>query len=221
MRCPVLAVALILAGLLPAGAGEHKAPDGRIIFYLHGRIVEDQGAEAKSERFGPYQYRKIVEALGRDGARVISEVRPRNTNVKEYARQVVEEIQKLKADGTPPGKITVVGASKGAAIAVHVSHFLGDRDVRFVLLATCSEEVIEYMKKRAICPTGKILAIHDASDTIAGSCREILDICCQSVTGDKEIRLEMGVEHGLVYRPYEEWIAPTLDWSRDEAPDSR
>lgn len=220
MRLIVLASVLFLASLVPAGAADSGTPDGRVVLYLHGKIVEDQGAEAKSERFGPYEYRKIVEALGRDGARVISEIRPPNTKVEEYARKVVQQIEKLKADGTPSGKITVIGASKGAAMAVHVSHLLGDRDVRFVLLATCSEETIEYWKSRGICLTGKILAIHDASDTIAGSCREILDICGQSVTGEKEIRLEMGVRHGLVYRPYEEWVAPALEWSRRGAPDS-
>lgn len=56
----------------------------RFLFYLHGRIVEEQGAEAVSEQFGPYAYREILQAFSDRGFSVRSEVRE-NTDVHEYA----------------------------------------------------------------------------------------------------------------------------------------
>ena len=41
------------------------------VFYLHGRIVEDEGSRPVHERFGLYDYPAIVEALGADGATVV------------------------------------------------------------------------------------------------------------------------------------------------------
>jgi len=35
----------------------------RYIFYLHGRIVEVQGANALSQQYGKYEYDSIIQAL--------------------------------------------------------------------------------------------------------------------------------------------------------------
>jgi len=83
------------------------------IFYLHGRIVEEEGPRPVHERFGLYDYPAIVDALGANGALVVSEVRESGTKAHEYARTVVEDIEGMIANGTAPEDITVVGFSKG------------------------------------------------------------------------------------------------------------
>ena len=100
-------------------------------------IREDQGPDAESDRFGRYEYEAILKALGRDGHRVISEARKTKTNPWEYARKIVTEIEELKKTGLPSPKITVVGASKGAAIVVLISHLSKDANINYVLLAIC------------------------------------------------------------------------------------
>ena len=50
---------------------------------------------------------------------VISEQRPRNTDVEEYAGKVTGQITALLDAGVPAENITVLGASKGAAIAIY------------------------------------------------------------------------------------------------------
>jgi hypothetical protein len=200
--------AFLIAPTLPC-----QAEDARVIFYLHGKIIEDQGVDAESERFGRYEYEAILNALGRDGHRIISEVRKPNTNPWEYARQVVAEIERLEKAGLPPDKITVVGASKGAAITVLVSHLLKDQDINYVLLAICGPRMLEFYEENGICVTGRILSIFDTSDDLAGSCGALAQRCSAGIGLYKEIELGLGNGHGMVYRPYEEWVAPVLQWS--------
>ena len=101
------------------------------MFYLHGKIIEDQGLPAISPDYGEYEYIEILRALSQYNFVVISEQRAKNTNVESYARKIVREIKILLDSGVPAQNITVVGASKGAAIAVLVSHFLENHEVNF------------------------------------------------------------------------------------------
>jgi len=93
-------------------------PSKQYLFYIHGKIIEDQGIPAVSPDFGEYKYQEILESLAGHGFVVISEIRPKNTDDVEYARRVSGQVIKLIKAGVPAGQITVVGASKGAAIAV-------------------------------------------------------------------------------------------------------
>ncbi|MEJ2266970.1 MAG: hypothetical protein P8X95_26290, partial [Anaerolineales bacterium] len=48
-------------------------PAKRYLFYLHGRIIEDQGIPAISPDYGEYEYGAILEKLSAYGFVVISE----------------------------------------------------------------------------------------------------------------------------------------------------
>ena len=216
-------VGLIVTCLAHFGPAVGAEPEtagstGRIIFYLHGKIVEDQGLEATSERFGRYEYEAILKALRGGGYEVISEVRAARTNPWQYARKVASEITKLKEGGVPSQHITVVGASKGAAITVLVSDILEDPKINYVLLAICGQQMLEYWESNDICTTGRILSIYEASDELAQSCDVLAARCSSGVTRYQEIELGLGLGHGMVYRPYDEWVIPTLEWGKREQP---
>ena len=108
----------------PYGFPTQIDPGQRYLFYLHGKIIEDQGLPAISPEFGKYRYTEILQVLADNGFTVISEQRPKNADGWAYARKGARQIAELMQAGVPPGQITVVGASKGAAIAAGISNLV-------------------------------------------------------------------------------------------------
>src|SRR5207248_4178244 len=144
---------LILAALLETTAPLTKitsvgrdlpanpSPSERYVFYLHGRIIEEHGLQPNDPQFGVYHYEGILRTLEAHGLRVISEARPRGTEPNMYARRVADQVTRLMQRGVPADHITVIGASKGAVIAMLVSTKVTDKGVRYVLLSDCNDDV--------------------------------------------------------------------------------
>jgi hypothetical protein len=190
-------------------APERPAARARYLFYLHGKIVEDQGADAVSPELGRYEYAAIVKHFADSGFTVISEVRARDTDPEAYADSVVRQIRRLLAAGTRPQGVTVVGASKGSVIAMLVSTRLAE-PVRFVLLANCNDYVLRRFPLRL---HGEVLSIYEASDSLGRSCEALFEQSPR-LARKEEIRLEIGLEHGFLYRPLREWLGPTVAFAR-------
>jgi hypothetical protein len=182
----------------------------RYLFYLHGRIIEDEGLRPTSEKYGVYEYEKILETLKNKGFFVISEAREKNTIVSRYAQKVVSQVKVLLKAGVPPGNITVVGASKGALIAMLVSTSLGNKDVNFVFIAGCNDMIYH---KFDIDFYGNILSIYDENDEIVGTCQTFFENST-GINKYKEIKLKVGTGHGILYKPLKEWVDPVVDWAR-------
>ena len=193
-----------------AAPPEVPARDARYLFYLHGRIIEDQGPAGVSPRFGRYDYPGILAAFRARGFEVRSEVRPADTDVNAYAARVAGEIEALVARGVPPSHITVVGASKGAVITALVSTRLARPGVRYVLLANCNDWLIRTHDPNL---TGEVLSIYEASDEFGGTCRPLADRSPR-LQRFEEVRLETGLGHGMVYRPLPAWVEPAAAWAR-------
>jgi hypothetical protein len=183
----------------------------RYLFYLHGRIVEDKGIRPVSERHGVYEYEKIVEAFKGAGFNVISEARAKDTDVRQYAAKVAGQIDSLLKAGVSPRHVTVVGASKGSMIAMHASSLLKQGDVNFVLIAGCGEQTL---KNPELNLNGRVLSIYDASDEGAGTCEKLF---ARSAGLDKrrELKLNLRLGHGFIYRPLEEWVEPAVAWAKE------
>ena len=98
----------------------------RYVIYLHGRIIEDEGTRPVSPVFGVYEYEETLEALAQAGLNVIAEVRSSNTDAVQYAVRVADQVNELLEEGVPPEHITVMGFSKGGAIAIFASTHLQD-----------------------------------------------------------------------------------------------
>lgn len=133
----------------------------------------------------------------------------------EYARRVVEQITLLLDAHVPPESITVVGASKGAAIAVTVSSLLKNEQMNFVLSGTCHPSLIEEWKQQQLSLFGNVLAIYDSVDTeYAGSCQEWYQFSeGKGLARHDEIVLHTDAGHGILYQPLDAWILPTVQWA--------
>lgn len=210
-----LALALSIAGGTAAAGevvGEPPTPPdpGRsYLFYLHGAIVEQGDPRPVHARWGTYDYPALLEALERSGALVVSEQRG-ETDPAEYAEHVLGQVRALLAAGVPPGRIGVVGTSKGGAIAIRVAHRLANPEVRFVLLGACAGWLDGARELRL---HGRVLSIREKSDPVGATCRPLAERPGGSDSFDERV-ISTGDEHGAFYRPRSEWLAPTLEHLR-------
>jgi hypothetical protein len=186
----------------------------RYMFYLHGKIIENQGIPAIDPRYGEYEYKAILERLSGFGFVVISEQRPRNTEGVEYARRIARQVGSLINTGVPAKNITIVGASKGASIAIYVSHFLAQEEMRYVVMAICNPDTVEEFNRAQITLYGDVLSIYDVGDELAGSCQGLFAFSeGKGISNHAEIVLSVGTGHGILYHPLDEWILPTVAWA--------
>jgi hypothetical protein len=184
------------------------------MFYLHGKIIEDQGIPAVSPEYGEYEYGAILEKLSSYGFIVISEQRAKNTDNLKYAGRIAEQIKTLISAGVPAKNITLVGASQGAWITIYVSHLLENSEVNFVIMAICHPDNIEEFKKDQIYLFGNVLSIYDSSDELAGSCQGLFTFSKdKGISKYKEVVLNIGTGHGILYKPLDEWIIPVVQWT--------
>lgn len=191
-------------------APEHPDPKAIYVFYLHGRIVQEEGRHAVSPRYGPYAYDAIVDALAARGIVVIADARKKGTDPDAYARDVAAQVRGLLAAGVAPAHVTVIGASMGGYIALRVSSTVEDPRVGYVVLGICDEQTVPLFTGRI---HGEILSIYEASDT-EGSCGALFS-GSPAVTRHAEIRLETGLAHGFLFRPLPGWVDPALRWARE------
>jgi hypothetical protein len=189
-------------------------PDARHLIYLHGRIVQEtQSARPESPEFGAYELEAILEAFRRHGFVVHHGIRPPGTNLGRGATRVVDEVRRLRAEGVPAERITVLGASMGAAIALRAAARLEEPELRFVLLSGCLESGAEEVEsEEGRPPRGRVLAIRETSDELSAG--------CAPWAGDGrwgELEISTGLRHGFLYRPLPEWLAPAVEWARTAA----
>lgn len=192
-------------------------PAGRYMFYLHGKIIEDQGLPAVSPDFGEYEYAAILKALQGHGFVVISEQRPKATGADTYARKVVGQVNTLLRAGVPAGNISVVGASKGGFIAATVSFLLPDPAINYVLIGTCYPDAVEAWNSSGSHFHGNVLTIRDVADLeYSGSCEELFRVSEGKGLGrHEEIVLQVGTGHGILFKPLDAWVLPTVQWATE------
>jgi pimeloyl-ACP methyl ester carboxylesterase len=127
----------------------------------------------------------------------------------------VDEVRGLLATGIPASRITVVGGSMGAAIALLASARLQNPELRFAVLAAClSESVPRLLAEQGRKPAGRLLSIREKSDETSEPCPAWSgDTGPQQRLVVREILLDTGLRHGFLYRPLREWVDPVVDWA--------
>jgi len=210
----VVAVCLWSSALV-AGAEE---PDPRHLIYLHGRIVQDQQSpRPRHPEFGYYELEQILAAFRERGFVVTGGIRPKGESPSASADRVVDQIRSLVASGVPASRITVVGGSMGAWIALVASVRLQEPALRFCVLGVCvSHSVPALLREQGQKPAGRILAIRETSDETSEPCPTWPGDASQSATlVVREIVTSTGLRHGFLYRPLPEWLEPALEWARE------
>ncbi|MEM8966617.1 MAG: alpha/beta hydrolase [Bacteroidota bacterium] len=181
------------------------------IFFLHNRFLETHSLDEEHPQYGRVEYREIISKLENSGFTVISEQRKGNVNAREYARQVVSQIDSLMQVGIAPKNITVVGTSKGGYIAQYVSTLANNPDLNFVFIGSFQESDIQNIPEINYC--GNILTIYEESDPfgVSAVARREASIC--DIQHFQEIKLQTGMGHGFLFKPLKKWIEPTLMWA--------
>jgi hypothetical protein len=132
----------------------------------------------------------------------------------EYAQKTTEQVAALLKAGVLAKNITIVGASKGAGIAICASHLLENEEINFVLMAICDPATVEELKQNEISLYGNILSIYDSADKLAGSCQELFSFSeGKGISKHEEIVLNVGTGHGILYKPLDEWVTPVIQWA--------
>lgn len=191
--------------------------EARYLFYLHGAIVEEQGVRPVSPRFGVYEYEAILDSLAAGGLMVISEARGPQTNGAVYAEGVAAQIDTLLHAGVPPEHVSVVGFSKGGAIALVVSSLMANDRLNFVFLASCLQWVPGWQDLKL---RGRVLAVYERSDSFTDSCGDALRSREGQITYE-QIELQLGGGHGAFYRPVRQWLDPVVAWVTGATPAPR
>lgn len=184
-------------------------PDRRYLIYLHNQFQETATEGEEHPVFGPYHYRQILEAFAERRFVVVSEQREPRADPVRWADRVAEQVRTLLQAGVSPRRVTVVGFSKGGAIAVLAASRVADPEVSYVVLAACGPWLDSAPDLR---PTGRLLSIREASDGAAGSCRPLLDRAPDGIQ-TREIELHLGGGHGAFFTPRDEWIDPVVGWA--------
>jgi hypothetical protein len=198
-------------GTINSTLPEKIDPKGRYLFYIHGKIIEDQGVNAVSPQFGTYEFEEILSYLANMGFNVIGEVRSGPTDVHRYAGQVAVQVENLLSAGVPSENITIVGFSKGAYITMLISAELNNPDLNFVLIAICVEEIISNPN---LVLTGRILSLYETTDEYGSTCKPLADRSSE-VMEFNEIKFDTGKQHGAFYSADPIWLDPVISWISD------
>lgn len=179
----------------------------RYVLYLHGRILEREGRRAVSPDYGAYELDSILASLAAKGFEVIADVRTSDVG-REYARRVADQVGRLLKAGVPPSNVIVVGASKGGWLALETAAQMGRDELAFVVLAGCGPNTVELGPRLR----GRILSVMDGSDRLDTSCESTF-AAAPRLRGRKQVVTDLGLGHGLVYKPHREWLDPLGEWA--------
>lgn len=212
-----LGLMIMLSG--PATAGEilstfpqTPTPDQHYIIYVHGRIIETEGIDPVSPRFGLYEYGRIIEALAQGDADVIADVREGDTDVFGYTETLAQKIEDMMSRGVPADHITLAGFSKGGYMTLLTANRLQNSDLRYVVMAGCVEGIVDGSDQGADGPQGKVLSLVDTADDLGFSCGPMFARNPQ-LSQTHDITFSAGTGHGFFYRADARWIDAVLAWS--------
>lgn len=208
---PLAMVLLCLAALGRPAAAQDST---RYVFYLHGRIVEEGGRRPTSPAYGTYEYDAILDSLLSAGFTVLSDQRPPGLPLAHFVNHLTSQVDSLLRRGVPPERITVIGFSRGAAIALVASSRLGNPRLNFVFMAGCGPWAFDQPDLHV---TGRLLSLYETSDTLGTSCAPLLARQgAGSVSAERAIHLGLG--HGTFFAARPAWLSPAIAWVRGHQP---
>lgn len=212
MRAKAASALLVLASLTAAA----EEPGPRHLIYLHGRIVQDeQSARPKHPEWGYYELEEILATLRARGFVVTGEMRPKDATLDGSAERVALQVRALRASGVPLERITILGGSMGAAIALRAALRLQEPGLRLAVLGAClSLTVPGLVEEYGRAPAGRLLTVRDTSDETSEPCPTWKDDPARYPSlRAREVVIATGQSHGFLYRPLPEWVEPFMEWA--------
>lgn len=209
------ALAIGLVCLAAASAPLEAAERPRLV-YLHGRIVQDeQSARPKHPEWGYYELAAILKTLDERGFDVTFEIRPKDATLDQSAERVAQQVRALRAKGVPLERITLLGGSMGAAIALRAAIRLQVPGLRVALLGACLSLTLPgLVEEYGRPPAGRMLTIRDTSDETSEPCPAWQDDPARyPLLRAREVVIATGQSHGFLYRPLREWVDPFVEWA--------
>ena len=74
------------------------------------------------------------------------------------------------------------------------------------------------IEEQGIRPTHNRFGVYEYEkilQSFADSCQPYMEsLQSKGLKKYKEIELNLGLEHGFLYKPYREWVVPAVDWAR-------
>jgi dienelactone hydrolase len=163
--------------------------------------------------FGRYEYQRILEAFAARGFVVVAEVRSDGAGA-DFVEATARQVRGLLQAGVPAGQITVMGFSKGGALALGVSALVAADEVRYAILAGCFGGP-EGAAKRGPSLRGRFLSLFDRSDRFSPSCKALFGRAAH-VREKTEHVFETDLDHGLFYEPRADWVDRVASWARPD-----
>lgn len=209
-----LLLPLLLLALGCSAASSMRQEPRAYVIYLHGRIIEEGGRRPTDPAFGTYEYDAILDSMRQAGFTVLSDQRPPGIAIDSFVNRVVHQVDSLRRQGVPPRSITVIGFSRGGAIAILASSRLQDPALSFVFMGACGSWAFE---RPELHVTGRLLSLYETSDSLGVSCAPLFE---RRGSGSvvREVPLSLGLGHGTFYQPRSAWLEPALAWARGREP---
>jgi hypothetical protein len=208
---------LALIVLIPIGAKAVEIydhfPDSihateRYVIYSHGFIVEGNDPKPVSPKYGQYDFPAIKQSLFKDGGfNLIAYQRPRSSD-DSYAGTLQSWVRRLLDAGVKPGRITLVGFSRGAGLTALASSGLASARINTALIAICEDGEVSHASGLNL--GGNLLSIYETSDELGGSCGKLA--ARSHLKSFKEVSISTGKKHGAFFQPLLEWIQPLKAW---------
>lgn len=198
----------VVAKTVPSMVEIPVSSEASYVFFYHGAIAEGTVENPTSERHGVYDLSGLKQSLDSDAYYLIAETREKSASVQTHAQKLADTVSGLIQQGVSPNNISIVGFSKGGGIVATAAGLIDNRDIRYVLLASCPRE-----SATADWPPfeGRLLSLYEKDDRLAGSCA-FLTQGSPKVSEFKEIELVSGLGHGEFYRPRDRWLVPVRAW---------
>ena len=116
-------------------------------------------------------------------------------------------VRRLLAAKVAPGRITLVGFSRGGQITALASSRLTSAGINTAILAACSKG--DLVQVPPIVMGGHLLSIYEPTD-VMGSCATLAGR--SRLASFEEAAISTGLQHGAFYRPLPEWMGPLRAW---------
>lgn len=201
---PVVSGAVGIYDALP----ETIHPDESYVIYSHGRIVEGSNPTPVSPEYGLYDFPAIKRALF-EGQKfnLIAPQRPEHPDYEKYIGTLDSWVKRLLAAGVEPGRITLIGFSRGGQLTAVASSRLRREGINTVIMAICEKG--DFESDPPLVLGGNFLSIYETSDVV-GSCAKLA--ARSHLASFKEIAISTGRKHGAFYQPLSEWLLPLKAW---------